>query len=60
MDNRLESNERLEFLGDAVLSIVICQVLFEKFEAYGEGELTKMKSMLVSRGTCAHVARRLT
>jgi ribonuclease-3 len=59
VDNRLESNERLEFLGDAVLSLVICQALFEKFEDYPEGELTKMKSMLVSRGTCAHVARRL-
>jgi ribonuclease-3 len=59
VDNRLESNERQEFLGDAVLSIVICQALFQKFESYGEGELTKMKSMLVSRGTCAHVARRL-
>ena len=59
VDRRLESNERLEFLGDAVLSLVICQALFEKFEHYGEGELTKMKSMLVSRGTCAHVARHL-
>jgi ribonuclease-3 len=59
VDNRLDSNERLEFLGDAILSLVICQKLFEKFEAYPEGELTKMKSMLVSRGTCAHVARRL-
>jgi len=59
VDSRLDSNERLEFLGDAVLSLVICQALFEKFERYGEGELTKMKSMLVSRGTCAHVARRL-
>ena len=59
VDHRLQSNERLEFLGDAVLSIVICQALFEKFEGYGEGELTKMKSMLVSRGTCAVVARRL-
>lgn len=59
VDNRLESNERLEFLGDAVLSIVICQALFEKFDNYPEGELTKMKSMLVSRGTCAHVARGL-
>jgi ribonuclease-3 len=59
VDSRLDSNERLEFLGDAILSIVICQTLFEKFEKYGEGELTKMKSMLVSRGTCAHVARRL-
>ena len=53
VDNRLDSNERLEFLGDAILSIVICQKLFEKFERYREGELTKMKSMLVSRGTCA-------
>jgi ribonuclease-3 len=59
VDNRLDSNERLEFFGDAILSLVICQKLFEKFEAYPEGELTKMKSMLVSRGTCAHVARRL-
>ncbi len=59
VDNRLDSNERLEFLGDAILSIVICQKLFEMFLAYPEGELTKMKSMLVSRGTCAHVARRL-
>jgi ribonuclease-3 len=59
VDNRLESNERLEFLGDAILAIVICQTLFEKFRDYPEGELTKMKSMLVSRGTCAHVARRL-
>jgi ribonuclease-3 len=59
VDNRLDSNERLEFLGDAILSIVICQTLFERFDDYPEGELTKMKSMLVSRGTCARVARRL-
>jgi ribonuclease-3 len=59
VDSRLDSNERLEFLGDAVLSLVICQRLFEKFREYPEGELTKMKSMLVSRGTCARVARRL-
>jgi ribonuclease-3 len=59
VDSRLDSNERLEFLGDAVLSLVICQDLFEKFREYPEGELTKMKSMLVSRGTCARVARKL-
>jgi len=59
VDNRLDSNERLEFLGDAVLSLVICQSLFEKFREYPEGELTKMKSTLVSRGTCAQVARRM-
>ena len=59
VDNRLDSNERLEFLGDAILSTVICQKLFEMFRHYAEGELTKMKSMLVSRGTCAKVARQL-
>jgi len=59
VDNRLDSNERMEFLGDAVLSIVICQILFNEFPNYLEGELTKMKSALVSRGSCAHVARQL-
>jgi ribonuclease-3 len=59
VDNRLDSNERLEFLGDAVLSVVICQALFERFREYPEGELTKMKSTLVSRGTCARVARHM-
>jgi len=58
VDNRLLSNERLEFLGDAVLAVVICQTLFEKFSGYLEGDLTKIKSMLVSRGTCAKVSRR--
>lgn len=55
-NTRLESNERLEFLGDAVLGLVICQELFEKFPDYLEGDLTKIKSMLVSRKTCAKIA----
>ena len=59
VDNRLLSNERLEFLGDAVLALVICQALFERFSSYLEGDLTKVKSMLVSRGTCARIAKQL-
>jgi len=59
VDNRLLSNERLEFLGDAILSTVICQTLFERFSGHLEGELTKLKSMLVSRDTCASVAKQL-
>ena len=59
VDNRLDSNERLEFLGDAILSTIICETLFDMFRNYAEGELTKMKSMLVSRGTCARVTKRL-
>jgi len=56
---RLESNERLEFLGDAILSTVICHELFERFPHYLEGELTKVKSMLVSRRTCGRIANQL-
>ena len=59
VDNRLLSNERMEFLGDSVLAVVICQTLFERFPGCLEGDLTKMKSMLVSRRTCARVAKQL-
>lgn len=56
VDDRLQSNERLEFLGDAVLALVICQALFERFPDYLEGDLTKIKSKLVSRETCAQIS----
>ncbi|MGA1979176.1 MAG: ribonuclease III [Sedimentisphaerales bacterium] len=59
VDDRLFSNERLEFLGDSILAAVICRKLFEQFPGYMEGDLTKIKSMLVSRGTCAQVTKRL-
>jgi ribonuclease-3 len=57
VDNRLLSNERLEFLGDSILAVVICEALYEQFPNYLEGDLTKIKSMLVSRRTCARVAK---
>jgi len=59
VDNRLQSNERLEFLGDAILSLVVCQALFERFREYLEVDLTKIKSMLVSRGICSRVVKEL-
>src|SRR2546421_1314857 len=55
-DNRLLSNERMEFLGDAVLDLIICEALSLKFPEYLEGELTKIKSAVVSRRTCAEVS----
>ena len=55
-DNRLDSNERMEFLGDAVLDLIICEALYRKFPSYQEGDLTKIKSAVVSRRTCAEVA----
>ena len=56
---RLASNERLEFLGDAVLGLVVCELLFRQFPEDPEGELTRMKSALVSRHTCAAISERL-
>lgn len=53
------NNERLEFLGDAVLGIVVCEQIFELFPDYLEGEMTKIKSTVVSRHTCAQIAREL-
>jgi len=56
-DNRLKSNERMEFLGDAVLDLVVCEALYRKFPNLLEGDLTKIKSAVVSRRTCAEVAK---
>ncbi|GAH76265.1 unnamed protein product, partial [marine sediment metagenome] len=60
VDNRLFSNERLEFLGDSILGMVICQDLFERFHDYLEGDLTQIKSMLVSRRACAKIIKQLS
>jgi len=54
--NRLASNERMEFLGDAVLDLIICEALYKKFPQHLEGDLTKIKSAVVSRRTCAEVS----
>src|SRR5439155_17272720 len=56
-DTRLASNERLEFLGDAVLGLVTCEQLFQRFPDYQEGDLTKIKSVVVSRRTCARISK---
>ncbi len=57
-ENRLASNERMEFLGDAILGAVVCERLFHDFPEYLEGELTRLKSIVVSRLTCAKIQRR--
>src|SRR6266700_1399863 len=55
----LASNERMEFLGDAVLGLVTCEQLYLRFPEYQEGDLTKIKSAVVSRRTCARISRML-
>ncbi len=55
-DRRLDSNERLEFLGDAILGMVVCYELYRRFGDWLEGDLTKVKSVIVSRRICARIA----
>src|SRR5690349_17404720 len=59
VDSRLHSNERLEFLGDSVLGLVVCSHLFQQFPDLLEGEMTKIKSTVVSRKVCAEIATAL-
>jgi ribonuclease III len=58
-NTRLASNERMEFLGDAVLGLVTVEQLYLRFPDYQEGDLTKIKSVVVSRRTCARFSRDL-
>ena len=55
----LEHNERLEFLGDAVLELCVSQELFRRFNQEREGKLTKMRAQMVSRGALEARAREL-
>ncbi|MCL0069288.1 ribonuclease III [Dehalococcoidia bacterium] len=58
-DHPLSSNERLEFLGDALLGHVVAERLFCEFPDFSEGDLTKVRSALVRTETLARVARSL-
>lgn len=58
-DLRTQSNERLEFLGDSVLGLIVCEELYRAFPTLLEGDLTKIKSTVVSRKTCADVIEQM-
>ncbi|MBP85507.1 MAG: ribonuclease III [Planctomycetaceae bacterium] len=58
-EHRLASNERLEFLGDAILGGIVCELLYRRFPDYLEGDLTKIKSIVVSRVSCAKLSKLL-
>jgi ribonuclease-3 len=55
----IQTNQRLEFLGDAVLQLVLTRELFEKFAAFDEGPLTKARAKLVNRRTLAEHGRKI-
>jgi ribonuclease-3 len=56
---KVKDNERLEYLGDSVLGLVVNEYLFTRFEDYPEGDLAKIKSAVVSEPTLAKVAREI-
>jgi ribonuclease III len=56
---RSESYERLEFLGDSVLELAIARELYDRYPDFSEGRLAKIRSHVVSRASCAVVARQL-
>ncbi len=58
-EQQLSSNERLEFLGDAVLELSVSQELFRRFPDAAEGELTRMRARLVNEPALADLARTL-
>jgi ribonuclease-3 len=57
--DRGSSYERLEFLGDSVLELAVARALFERYPDFSEGRLAKIRSHVVSRASCAVVAREL-
>ena len=56
---KVSSNERLEFLGDSIISFVISDYLFSRYPQFNEGILTNMRSLLVNTKSLAKVAREL-
>jgi ribonuclease-3 len=58
-ERNLPSNERLEFLGDSVLALIICHFVYELYPKYTEGQLAKLKSTIVSTGVFADFAQQL-
>src|SRR6266853_3524208 len=58
-EDRTDSYERLEFLGDSVLELAIAHELYARYPDFSEGRLAKIRSHVVSRASCAVVAREL-
>ncbi|MBI5207557.1 MAG: ribonuclease III [Candidatus Firestonebacteria bacterium] len=58
-EKKILYNENLEFLGDAVLGLIISEYIYRKFPSYNEGDLSKLKSVIVSRSLLANYGQEL-
>ena len=56
-EHNVSSNERIEFLGDAVLDMIVSEYIYKKFPKMPEGELTKLRAGVVCEGSLAKIAR---
>lgn len=56
---KLQSNERLEFLGDSILSFIVSEYLYQKYPDFKEGTLTNLRSLLVNTKSLAEIAKEL-
>lgn len=59
LDPKNSDNERLEFLGDAVLGLAVSHLLWHRYPHYSEGELSRLRSAVVNESGLAHIARKL-
>lgn len=57
--NHINSNERLEFLGDAVLNIIVSDYIYRTFQDLPEGELTRIRASVVCEGSLAQCSKKL-
>jgi ribonuclease-3 len=58
-EDRAQSYERLEFLGDSVLELAVARALYDEYPDFAEGELARLRAHIVSRRSCAVVAKEL-
>lgn len=57
--NVIENNERLEFLGDSIINLSVSQYLYKKYPDYPEGDLTKIRAMVVCESSLAYAGRKI-
>ncbi len=55
----IENNERMEFLGDSIISLIVSQYLYKKYPNYPEGDLTKIRAMVVCESSLSYAAREI-
>ncbi len=59
LGHEIEDNERLEFLGDAVVELVVCDIMFRNYPKYSEGDMAKVKGAVASEEILAQIAKKI-